>query len=262
MIARPAAFALACALAAGAAAQVPGDSDAGSPGAEWRGRLEIKRQNTSRGTPEESTRTTLRVETFFDGPLSLLRFDFPFPDDKTDMQGDPFDPRKGDAKVRAGFRPLRSGKYSFPSFFELTFPTAEPEKLGTGKYQLGAGIRMLAPFEPPAGYASHAPRFETEISQTTSFGGDAARADINYTKLELSLYDLWREKYAFKLKLKPSFDHVKDDNGAVGEIEGGLYFGEKRSWRTWLMLGRRLWGPAGIGGTYDDRVELGLNRTF
>jgi hypothetical protein len=35
-----------------------------------------------------------------------------------------------------------------------------------------------------------------------------------------------------------------------------------RNWRTWLMLGRRLWGPPGIGGTYDDRVELGLARTF
>ena len=48
--------------------------------------------------------------------------------------------------------------------------------------------------------------------------------------------------------------------GAVGEVEVGLFFA--RNWRTWLMLGRRLWGPPGIGGTYDDRVELGLARTF
>jgi len=60
---------------------------------DWHGRIELKRQNTSRGTPEESTQTTLRIETFFDGPLSVLRVDLPFPDEKTDFEGDPFSPR-------------------------------------------------------------------------------------------------------------------------------------------------------------------------
>lgn len=48
--------------------------------------------------------------------------------------------------------------------------------------------------------------------------------------------------------------------GAVGELEGGTLFA--RHWRTWLMFGRRLWGPDGIAATYDDRVELGVARTF
>jgi hypothetical protein len=246
-----------------AAAQQNGVDDLPPLEREWHGRLEVKRQNTSRGTPEESTRTTLRVETFFEGSLALLRVDFPFPDEKHDYAGSPFDPQKGDVKVRAGFRPLKAAGYSFPSYVELILPTADPKEAGAGKYQLNAGVRMLVPFPAPfADAAAHATRFETELSQNTSFGGDTARADINYTKLEFTAYDLWGERYTFKLKLKPVYDHIKSDNGAVGEIEGGLYFGEKRGWRAWLMVGTRLWGPAGIASTYDDRVELGVARTF
>jgi hypothetical protein len=247
----------------GAAEQRP-DEESGSParGDGWHGRIELKRQNTSRGTPEESTKTTLRVETFFRGPVEMLRFDFPFPDEETDFSGSPFNPRLGDIKTRVRFRALEAGGYSFPSFVEVTFPTADPESLGTGKYQLSAGIRMLAPLALPfPDPAAHKSRLETEVQQVNSVGGDPDRKDINYTKFELTLYDIWRRDYTFKLKLKPSVDWVMDGRtGAVGEVEVGLFFA--RDWRTWLMLGRRLWGPPGIGGTYDDRVELGLARTF
>jgi len=257
-------MALACAAAGNVAAQ-PWDSDSGVPSVDWRGRLELKRLNTSRGTPEETTRTALRVETFFDGAVSLLRVDLPFPDADTDFGGSPFDPRLGDIKVRTGFRALESGSLRFPSFLELTVPSANPSSLGAGKYQLGAGIRMLAPFKAPLG-ESHETRFEAEVLQTVSFLGDAQRADVNYTKLELTLYDLWRERYTLKLKLKPAFDHAKHEQGGVGEIELGSYFGEKhgsqRQWRAWLMLGSRLYGPDNVASTYNTRLELGLARTF
>lgn len=254
--------AIVCAIAADAAAQ-PSDSDSGLPSVDFRGRLEIKRTDTSRGTAEESTRNNVRVETFFDGPVALLRVDLPFPDADTDFFGSPFDPRLGDIKVRTGLRALKRGELSFPSFVELTLPTANPSTLGAGKYQLGVGMRMLAPFKPLLlDAASHATRLEAEVSQTVSLRGDESRADVNYTKLELTFYDLWREAYTLKLKLKPSFDHVTHEQGAVGEIEGGHYFGEQRRWRTWLMLGSRIAGPDGVAGTYDTRLELGLARTF
>jgi hypothetical protein len=257
------ALALACAAAGNAAAQ-PWDGDSGVPSVDWRGRLELKRINTSRGTPEETTRTALRVETFLDGTVSLLRVDLPFPDADTDFAGSPFDPRLGDIKVRTGFRALQSGALRFPSFLELTVPSANPASLGSGKYLLGAGLRMLAPLNAAGG--AHAARFEAELSQTTSFLGDAARADVNYTKLELTFYDLWRERYTLKLKLKPAWDHARDEAGAVAEVEAGFYFGEKqgaqRAWRTWLMLGGRVAGPDDVSSTYNTRVELGLARTF
>jgi len=228
----------------------------------WHGRMEIKRQNTSRGTPDESTQTTLRLETFFDGPVAALRLDVPLPDEKTDFEGDLFNPQLGDVKVRARFMPLRSGDYLFPSFIEMIFPTSDPKSSGSGKYQLNGGIRIIAPFTlPVAQPKEHKAQFEAEVSQTVSISGDESRKDINYTKLEFTFYDVWRQQYTLKLKLKPSVDWMQNGKtGSVGEVEAGLFFA--RHWRTWVMLGHRLTGPEGIKGTYDTRVELGLARTF
>jgi hypothetical protein len=237
-------------------------SDAQPPASEWHGRVELKRQNTSRGTEDESTKTTLRIESFLTGAVRSLRLDLQFPDEKTSFEGSPFHPRPGDTKIRVGFQPLRAGAYTLPSFVELTLPTADPDTLGAGKVQLSAGMRMLVPVTLPiADPKPHDARFEVELQQTNSVGGDENRKDINYTKLELTFYDLWRKTYLMKLKLKPSVDWTRDgQTGAVGEVEGGGFFAQH--WRSWLMLGRRLWGPDGIGGTYDTRLELGLARTF
>jgi hypothetical protein len=138
-LAQPAAEAAASPVAAS-------ETRTGAPG--WHGRVELKRQNTSRGTEDESTKTTLRLETFFTGPVSLLRLDLQFPDEKTSFSGSPLDPRPGDTKLRVGFQPLRSGPYSLPSFVELTLPTADPETLGAGKVQLSCGFAPTGAGEP------------------------------------------------------------------------------------------------------------------
>jgi hypothetical protein len=217
---------------------------------------------TSRGTPEESTRTTLRFDHFLHGPVDYLRLDVPLPDEQTDFNGSPFQPRLGDIKVRAGFRALGSGNLAYRTFAELTFPTADPASLGTGKYQLGGGVRIVARLQPPfLEAAAHRTAFETQVQQVVSVAGDEERKDINVTKLEFTLYDIWRGQYTTKLKLKPNVDWVQDGKtGAVGEVEGGLFFA--RHWRAWLMVGSRLWGAEGIQGTYDTRVELGLAHTY
>jgi hypothetical protein len=226
---------------------------------EWR--VEVKRDMVSRGTEEEKTKTTLRGERFLDGPIALLRLDLPLPDHEQDFNGSPFHPHLGDVKGRIGFRAWRWGELLFPYFVELTLPTADPESLGTGKVQLSAAQRMVGPAPLPFLDASHRTAFEVQLQQVVSIAGDDARKDINVTKIELTLGDIWRAEYTFKLKLKPNIDWIEDGRtGAVAEIEGGLLFG--RDWRTWLMLGRRAWGPANISGTYKDKVEIGLARSF
>jgi hypothetical protein len=268
-------MASACALAVADPARqepivVPADSDEPPPELprlrtlreNWRGLIELKRQNTSRNSPEESTQTQLKIDTYFGGPLALFRIQIPFPDEDTDFGGSPFNPKLGDIKTRFGFRAFKVGRYRFPTFIEITYPTASPESLGAGKYQLSEGIRMLAPvtlplFDPSA----HRTQFEGQAQQVNSIGGDPTRKNISYTKFELTVYDIWRDRYTFKLKLKPTVDWTQDGKtGAVGEIEGGILFA--RYWRTWLMLGHRLWGPDGIPGTYEDRVEIGISRRF
>jgi len=224
---------LAAAMAGGAAAE--------------ENNFELKRQNTARGTPEETTKTSLRFERFWDGALRQLRLDVPLPDDRTDFEGSPFDPRLGDIAVRTGFRAVRAWGHDFPSFVELTLPTATSDDSGSGKYQLSLGLRMLSP------------PWEAEVQQVNSFAGDEAREDINHTKLELSYRRLFGT-YTFKAKLKPSFDHVKEDDAAIAELEGGFLFGQGS--RVWLMLGTRVWGPGGVAGTYQNRVELGFAHRY
>lgn len=230
---------------------------------KWRGgRIEIKRQNTSRGTPEESTKTTFRLEGYFKGTVSLLRLDIPFPDEETDFNGSPFDPHLGDIKLRVGFRSFEAYSRFFSSFIEVTFPTANPESLGSGKYQLCAAINTSITLESLTSKAqSRQARFLAQIKQTNSIGGDQEREDINYTSFEFNLYVTWQKKYRLKLDLKPTVDWDQDgQTGAVSEIEWRVTFAH--DWQTWLMLGARVWGPAGIPGTYNDRIEIGVARNF
>lgn len=237
------------------------DSELPDQKREWHGRIELKRQNTERGTSDESTKTTLRIESFFKGPIRLLRVDLQFPDEKTSFEGQPFNPHLGDIKVRLGLQPLKASDFSFPTFIEITLPTANPESFGSGKYQLSAGLRMLTPVSLPCvDRASHTTVFEAEVQQVNSIGGDPDRNDLNYTKFEFTLYDIWRKRYTLKLKLKPTVDWVKDESGTVFEVEGGLLFA--RNWRTWLMVGRRISGPSGVSNTYGKRIEIGVARTF
>ena len=247
----------------GAGTPAPADEKSSTPPKSdgWHGLFELKRQNTARGTPDEKTQTTLRLETNFDGPVQAFRLDVLFPDENTNFGGSPFNPRLGDIKTRLKFRPLEASGYTFPSFVEIVWPTAQPESLGTGKYQLNEGIKMIAPVTLPLlDRATHKSRFEAELEQGNSIAGDPTRSDINYTKLELTLYDIWRETYTLKLKLKPVQDWVKEANGAVAEVEAGRFFAG--NWRAWLMLGEQVWGPAGLQTTYGTRIELGVARTF
>ncbi|HTZ39237.1 MAG TPA: hypothetical protein VMB77_03710 [Syntrophales bacterium] len=226
-----------------------------------RGRIELKRQATNRGTPEETTKTQLKIDAYLEGFVSLLRLEAPFPDEKTDFEGDPFNPRLGDIKVRVGFHPFPVEDIPVSTFVEVTFPTASPEDLGSGKYQLTGGIQPN--FKIPLSEAlsqSNAMTFSPLVKQVVSVGGDENRKNINYTQFELALRDVWEKKYWLKLTPKPVIDWEQDGKtGAVLELEIGWII--NRNWSTWLMLGTQLWGE-GVPSTYDKRVELGVAYLF
>jgi hypothetical protein len=232
-----------------------------------RSNIEVKRQNTDHDTPGESTKTTLRLEALPEGPVALWRLDLPFPDESTSFSGSPFDPRLGDLKLRARLRPVETGGMQgelqgglpLAFFSELTFPTADPESLGQGKYQVMLGMETTLPLASLS-TDDHKLSFSPQIQQVVSVAGDAERKDINYTKLELALRDIWRKDYSLKLTAKPVIDWQQHGKtGAVAEIEGGVSF--QHGWRTLLMLGWRLWGED-VPSTYGTRVELTLGRTF
>jgi hypothetical protein len=220
-------------------------------------RIELRRQNSERAGPDETTRTTLRLERFLEGTVSRLRLDLPFPDEKTDFQGDPFQPRPGDIKVRAYFRPFQAEDWRLGSDVEVTFPTADPSALGTGKYQLGAALRSVPDAKPDFVSGSHEWRYEWLVRQTLSVAGDAERKNINNTKPEFALRDTFGRHW-LKLTLKPTIDWIQDGKtGAVLEFEGG--WTPTSGWRFSVMGGARLWGE-GVPGIYNRRLELMIGR--
>jgi hypothetical protein len=228
-------------------------------GAGPRWNFEVKRQNTDRGTESESTKTTLRLERYLQGAITALRLDVPLPDAKTTFAGDPFDPRLGDLKIRAVWRSLDIAGMPWSPRAELTFPTADPETLGSRKYQVMVGARTSGRLRQ---LDSSAQQFSYGVllQQTFSIAGDADAKDINYSKLELELLDTWKSRYFLKLTVKPVVDWVKDGNtGAVAELEGAMSFGG--GWRTALMAGTRVWGPA-VASTYGARLELTVGRRW
>ena len=111
----------------------------------WR-RVELKLQFTNRGTPGETSRTTLRLEALFKGLISFLRVDIPGVDKQKD---DVFYEGLGDIKARAGFHAILLGDCRLLPFFEMIFPTAEEPELGQGKYQIAPGLRLAVPVTAP-----------------------------------------------------------------------------------------------------------------
>jgi hypothetical protein len=228
-------------------------------GADTQWRFEVKRQNTDRDTPGESTRTTLRLEALPEGRVALWRLDLPFPDEKDTFSGSPFDPRLGDIKLRARLRPMDVGGVPVSFFSELTFPTADPDSLGQGKYLVMAAAETFHPLDSISGDDQKL-SFSPQIQQVVSVAGDQDRKDVNYTKLELALRDVWRKAYSLKLTAKPVIDWEQDGKtGAVAELEGAVTL--QHNWKLQLMLGGRLWGE-GVASTYGTRVELTLGHTF
>lgn len=237
----------------------PASSAAAAQPYPWR--FQFKRQNTDRGTADESTRSTLRLEYFPAAHLSLLRLDVPFPDADTSYSGKLLDPRLGDIKLRADLEAVDVFGLPLTAYAELTLPTAEPASLGSGKYQIAPALRTRL---PAGAYriddSKHALTLAGLVQQVVSFAGDESRKDINYTKLEASLNDGWGDGRFLKLTIKPVFDWEQDGkSGATAELEGGLRLAP--AWEAALMGGGLLWG-SGVPNTYRRRIQLTLGYRF
>ena len=244
-------------LTSGAASVAGDDAGRAAPGpARVRGLIELQRSATDHGTVGETTRTNLKFDYFLtDGPVSLLRLELPFPDHDTSFGGSPFDPALGDIKTRIGWRAIDVAGRPVASFLELTYPTADPASLGTGKYQLAGGVQTEFRLSAgPAWFGSPAQVFSIEVQQVVSFGGDSTRRDINETKFELAWRNTWNARHYANATAKPMVDWVgASQTGAVLELEGGWEV--DRRWTLALLVGGRLWGE-GVPGTYGTRVEI------
>src|SRR5262249_53072577 len=150
------------------------------------------------------------------------------------------------------------GKTGWQFLLQTTFPTAQPESLGTGKYQLTPGTEVWVPIWASS-LENHAPPVwkigvQPLVEQFVSVAGDPSRSDIDYTKIETQFQAGWRNK--IKLELNPKFtvNYVGGvSSGAVFEFEPYWYINQH--WRLDLILGHGMWG-VGEPGTYRNKVEI------
>jgi hypothetical protein len=229
-------------------------------GADHLWHVEIKRQWIDRHSIEESSRTTIRLESTPQALLSLVRIDVPLVDEHND---NPISPHLGDVKLRLGSRWFHAGEFAWAPLFEMTFPTAEPESLGNGKYQVAPGADFSARLwtsPEPEGGASWAIESKFTLWQVMSVAGDEATRDINYTKFEPALRTAWGDRFSFKVTPKLVLDWEQDGKtGGVIELEAGWNFSPH--WRTTLTLGKGLWNT-GLPTTYGGKVEIALRFNF
>jgi len=245
-------------VGASVGAAVPSQAQEGG----WRARVELRREHSSRGRPEESTKSLLRFDAFVGRAVESLRLELAMPDERQEFTGSIQRPRVGDVAALVRFRSFRAARLLVEPSLEATFPTAQPEELGGGKYRLGAALRFAAPLALPWVDSSyHTSQLELEALAVNSFAGDSDRRRFSFTRFDLSTHSVWRRRYTTVLRVRPTIDWVADGrSGAVAEIEGGRIF--SREWRAWLMTGRQVWGTAEIASTYDTRIGLGVVRTF
>ena len=117
------------------------------------------------------------------------------PDEETDFAGDPSNPRLGDVKVRVGFRAVSVRGRPLASFFELTLPTASPESLGSGKYQLSVGLRTRLPLAWREGASGQF--FSAQIQQVASIAGNVSLwREVKVLQVRDAAANRWRA-YAY-----------------------------------------------------------------
>src|SRR5215470_14761619 len=137
--------------------------------------FELKRALTDRGATDQRTQTTLRAELLLSSPISLLRLDVPFVDQKNTFTGDPSNVGFGDLKTRVALAPIPIWGAPLTLYLDLVFPTGED--LGAGKYQVVPGtsssIRLLSGDAPALNFLPLA-------EQYISVAGDPTRQSLYY----------------------------------------------------------------------------------
>jgi len=249
---------------AGAATVLDEDADPQSAGApasskpSWNGLTEVKREYTDKGQPPEKTQSTVKIDWYYRRyGLSLLRLQVPFPDQN---QEDAelfhfFHPRPGDMKARVGFQSFPVAAVRVGTFVELTFPTASPEDLGQGKYQVNVGARGSTGLS-----RSRKIRLDVQISETASVAGDPETNEINKSNGEVTVRKSWSDDTYVQASLKPVVNWEKAGlTGATAEVKANVNI--TRRWNAWVMYGHLAWGLS-APGMYENKVGFGFRRAI
>ncbi|HXX75792.1 MAG TPA: hypothetical protein VEI50_11725 [Nitrospiraceae bacterium] len=150
-----------------------------------------------------------------------------------------------DTVVRVGGRVYASEYVAVFLGTDVLFPTASPDRLGTGKYTLGPGGVLAAPL------ARVRSMFYLLVQDYSSVGGDPSRTDLHFLQVQGTINTIWSDHWWTSVQGTWNNDwntHRPTASNVVGQI--GYRF--DNHWNVFA-------GP-GVGIT-GDNTPLGLDWT-
>jgi hypothetical protein len=137
-----------------------------------------------------------------------LNFELPV---YTKLQQPGFERRgNGDLFARARWI-VPAGAWTYGASFETVLPVASKDELGTGRYQLNVGALAVRAFSPSFILAG-------VVKQTTSVGGDSARASFSNTDVRLVPVFVLPNGWALTGELRQTWEHKTDQSWQRAEV--------------------------------------------
>jgi len=155
----------------------------------------------------------------------------------------------GDISFRLlGYKIIQTPKTAVTASVELVLNTAQSPVLGLGKNIIMPVIsysRIMVDKRVIGALA---------FQQAYSFSGDESRGDINFSKLQVILINIWSRK--MWTVLAPEFYLDYENGGASMNIEGRLVYAPKPRLNVWVQPGIGVFGD--FFGRYQWSVETGI----
>lgn len=134
----------------------------------------------------------------------------------------------GDLFARARWI-VPAGAWTYGASFETVLPVASPDELGTGRYQLNVGALAVRAFSATFIVAG-------VLKQTTSVGGDSARAKFSNTDVRVVPVFILPDGWAITGELRQTWEHKTDLSWQRAEITVNKQF--DAHWAGSLSYGR------------------------
>ena len=160
----------------------------------------------------------------------------------------------GNLSAVLGWRAYNTPEYAFLIGAASTFPTADDNLLGSGKYTAGPFIAT----------GRFLPRWESFLfgvfQHQVSAGGDPSRADISLTQASVQINTIWAERWWSTVQGGWQVNwEQKAKSSMTLEVELGRNVVGR--WGLYVRPGVGIWGNTAVGA-YDWNVEVGTRYMF
>src|SRR5436190_17251883 len=154
----------------------------------------------------------------------------------------------GDISFRLlGYKFLESRLSAFTASVEISMNTAQSPILGTGKNVI----------IPVISYSKLLPKnkilFSAVLQQANSIGGDEARSDISFSKLQIIVLKYWSRRFWTVLAPEWFYDYIND--GVSMNLRTRFTGAPTPRMNIWITPSAGIFGD--FGGRYEGSLEIG-----